>query len=99
LRARAALRVSPADSIVSHQTAALLWAGSLPPSADVHVRIPHGETMKVDGVRTHIGLRVPVTRWRGQFLITSPEATFRGLAQEWTSFNSWSSVTDWCGAD
>jgi hypothetical protein len=65
LRARAALRVAPADSIVSHQTAALLWGSSVPPSADVHVRIPHGETMKVDGVRTHIGLRVPVTRWRG----------------------------------
>jgi hypothetical protein len=67
---------------VSHQTAALLWGGSVPPSADVHVRIPHGETMKVDGVRTHIGLRVTVTRWRGQFLITSPEATFCDLAQE-----------------
>ncbi|HWI34278.1 MAG TPA: hypothetical protein VNS83_08195 [Lapillicoccus sp.] len=67
---------------MSHQTAALLWGGSVPPSADVHVRIPHGETMKVDGVRTHIGLRVPVTRWRGQFLITSPEATFCDLAQE-----------------
>src|SRR4029450_4461440 len=38
--------------------------------------------MKVDGVRTHIGLRVPVTRWRGQFLVTSPEATFCDIAQE-----------------
>ena len=81
LRAYAALRAAPPGSVVSHQTAALLWGGSVPPSAAVHVRIPSGETFRAEGVRTHHGSIEPEVRWRRGLPLTSPEATFVDLAE------------------
>jgi hypothetical protein len=81
LRAKAALLAAPPGSVVSHHTAALLWGGSVPASSDVHVRIPSGETLRVEGVRTHLGSPASITTWRRALPITLPEATFCDLAE------------------
>ena len=79
LRATAVLKVAPPGTAISHQTAALLWGGSVPPTSELHVRIRREETFRVDGVRTHKGPMPDVRLWRG-IPVTSPEATFCDLA-------------------
>lgn len=81
VRAVAALRLAPSGTVVSHETAALLWGGSVPSSAPIHVRIPPGETLRVDGVRTHHGSGQLDVRWRRGVPVTSPETTFCDLAE------------------
>jgi hypothetical protein len=73
--------VAPPGSVISHHTAALLWGGSVPASAEIQVRIPHNETLRVDGVRTHLGVPAGVTQWRQTIPITAPETTFCDLAE------------------
>lgn len=81
LRADAALGVSPPGSCVSHHTAAQLWGGRPPESADTHVTVPdeNGRSVR-QGLKSHIapaGLRV--TKLRG-VPITTPQQTFLDLA-------------------
>ncbi len=80
LRAEAVLRLAPPGSVVSHATAALLWGGSVPPTTTLHVRIPLGETFRVEGVRTHQRSASADERRRRGIPLTSPEATFYDLA-------------------
>lgn len=80
LRAQAALRLAPPGSVVSHETAALLWGGSVPTTTTLHVRIPPGETFRVEGVRAHRGSAAPDERRRRGIPLTSPESTFYDLA-------------------
>lgn len=80
LRAKAVLKVAPPGTVITHESAAQLWGGTVPPTSEIHVRIPAGETFRVDGVRTHHG-PIPVTRvWRG-VPVTSPDSTFCDLAE------------------
>lgn len=82
LRARAVLRIAPPGTVISHDTAAVLWGGSVPTSADIHVRIPPGETFRVEGVATHEGPLPPIISRRHGPPVTGPEATFCDLAEK-----------------
>ncbi len=81
LRAKAALGISPPGSYVSHATAARLWGGLVPETADVHVTVPSaaGRSSR-QGVKAHASVSgAAVTRFRG-LPITTPEQTFLDMA-------------------
>ena len=80
LRTQAALLIAPPGTMASHETAALLWGGSVPPTSLLHVRVPPGETFRVDGVLTHRGRPVEPVRWQRGVPLTSPEVTFCDLS-------------------
>jgi hypothetical protein len=80
LRTRGSLLIAPPGSMASHQTAALLWGGAVPPVSVIHLRIPPGETFRVDGVLAHRGGEAAAVRWHRGLPLTSPEATFCDLA-------------------
>ena len=80
LRTQAALLIAPAGTVASHHTAALLWGGSVPTTSVVHLRIPPGETFRVDGVMAHRGSGADQVHWHRGLPLTSPETTFRDLA-------------------
>ncbi|MEP6629546.1 MAG: hypothetical protein ABJA89_03705 [Lapillicoccus sp.] len=66
--------------MASHHTAALLWGGSVPTTSAIHLRIPRGETFRVDGVVAHRGSGADHVRWHRGLPLTSPETTFCDLA-------------------
>lgn len=82
VRVRAALRAAPAGTVAAHHTAGLLWGGVVPPSPVIHVRIPHGETFDVAGIRTHVGVRGRAVSRRQGIPVTSSEQTFLDLAED-----------------
>ena len=81
LRAKAALRISPPGSVLSHYTAGRIWGGIVPDTPDVHVTVPGkaGRTSR-QGVKAHASIDgTAVTRFRN-LPITTPEQTFLDLA-------------------
>jgi hypothetical protein len=80
VRARAALKVAPAGTVVSHHPAALLWGGTVPGSAEIHVRIPIASTLQMSGIRTHEIRGTAAVSRRVGLPVTSPEQTFLDMA-------------------
>ena len=82
VRARAAMRLAPAGTVVSHQTAALLWGGSVPDTSVIHVKIGYRKTFDVDGVRAHRSCRPHTGTRRHGVAVTTPEQTVMDLATD-----------------
>jgi very-short-patch-repair endonuclease len=83
LRARGALKVSPADSYVSHHTAGEIWDGWLPDHDSTHVSSPSEESRcQRRGIRNHdVKARARTVSWHG-VRVTDPAQTFIDLATE-----------------
>ncbi len=79
-RARGALLAAPNSAVISHQTAAVLWGGSIPPSSAVHLTISRSHTFQAAGIRTHESDRARMTTFRRGLRVTTPEQTFVDLA-------------------
>ena len=82
VRARAAMRLAPAGTVVSHQTAALLWGGTVPDTSVIHVKIGYRKTFDVDGVRAHRSCRPHTGTRRHGVAVTTPEQTIMDLATD-----------------
>ncbi len=81
LRARAALKVAPPGSRISHHSAARLWGAAIPPDAAVHLTMPsaHGRLVR-KGVTSHYALKaVGHTLIKG-LPVSTPAQTFLELA-------------------
>jgi len=81
VRAKAALLIAPDGAVISHHTAALVWRGTVPDNAAIHVTISHKQTLDVPGIRTHRYLRTPKGFQHTGVRVTSPERTFADLAE------------------
>lgn len=81
LRAESALRVSGPGAYASHQTAAILWGGTVPVPRDVHVTVPAAvHRSRRQGVSAHEGdARPNPTTFRG-IALSAPAQTFIDLA-------------------
>jgi hypothetical protein len=79
LRALAALTISPADSVITHHTAARLWGAVPPDSSAIHITVPHKNRQKVDGIRPHRVVTMPASTTKRGLPVTSPERTFLDL--------------------
>ena len=81
VRAKAALRVCPAGSQVSHFTAAELWGAIVPSQPLTHLSSPQpGVRSERRGVRSHrLSAHAQAVRFRG-IRLSSPEQTFIDLA-------------------
>ncbi|HEU4999024.1 MAG TPA: hypothetical protein VFT68_08780 [Lapillicoccus sp.] len=78
--AHAALLHAPRSAVVSHETAAVLWGGVVPPTSSIHLTVPPHETYVRVGVRTHrLKGERPILIRHG-LPLTSPEQTFIDLA-------------------
>ena len=82
VRARGALLAAPDTAVISHQTAAVLWGGSVPPCSAIHLTISRSQTVQVAGIRTHQSDRVRETTFRRGLRLTTPEQTFVDLASD-----------------
>ncbi len=80
VRARGLMLVAPPSAVVSHQSAAVLWGGTVPESSRVHVTVPRRETLRVEGVRTHQSDRDRACTTAFGVRVTTPEQTFVDLA-------------------
>ena len=81
VRAQAVLKLVPAGSHISHQTAAELWGATVPPDGDTHVWTPSARGRQVrQGVRTHYGNAPARTTLRRGLPVSTPEQTFLDLA-------------------
>jgi hypothetical protein len=80
VRALAALMIAPADSIVSHHTAAKLWGGVPPESGDVHITVGGDDRQKTRGIRPHRSSSPPPAVTRRGLRVTSPEQTWLDMA-------------------
>jgi hypothetical protein len=81
IRAEAALRIAPRSAVVSHQTAAVIWGGVVPPQSVVHITVPTGQDCQVAGIRTHRYLDMAPPSWCRGLRVTSPERTMCDLAR------------------
>lgn len=81
MRARAALRISPAGSYVSHHTAGELWGAYMPETTDTHVSIPSDYSRSERrGILAHrADPFVRPVRFRG-VMIAPPSRVFLDLA-------------------
>lgn len=80
LRGRAGLLVSPPGGVLSHFTAASLWAPTAPRSAQVHVAYQGQAQVRRAEVSVH-RFTYPLERvWRHGLPVTSPGMTFMHLA-------------------
>jgi very-short-patch-repair endonuclease len=81
LRARAALKVSPGGSHVSHFTAGEIWGGRVPEQSGTHVSSPRTQSRcQRRGIRSHdINRRATVVTHAG-VPVSSPVQTFLDLA-------------------
>ena len=81
LRAEAVLKLVPAGSHISHQTAAELWGAIVPDDGNTHVWLPSDHRRQVrKGVRSHCGNGPARTTLRKGLPISTPEQTFLDLA-------------------
>jgi hypothetical protein len=79
-RAKAALAVSPAGTVLSHQTAARLWGGVVPDCSVIHLTTAQDRRLRRDGAVLHrTRHEVPVRR-RYALPVTSAVRTFLDLA-------------------
>lgn len=80
-RARAALLASPPGAVLSHQTAARLWHGSVPDDHAIHLSYAKDVKSAIAGITTH-RFRAPFGRGlRHGLPVTSPEQTITHLAR------------------
>ena len=79
LRARAALRLAPPGAVVARHTAGLLWGGVVPDSPQVHLTLPPGTRLRVNGIDARVRRSVETGRRHG-LPLTSPGQTFHDLA-------------------
>jgi len=81
VRARAALKVSPAGTRVSHHTAALLWGAEPPRTPDVHVSLPAANGRSVRrGIKAHVQTAPAGTAMLRGLPVSTPAQTFCELA-------------------
>ena len=81
LRAQAVLKVVPAGSHISHQTAAELWGAVVPDDGNTHVCLQSDHRRQVrKGVKSHCGNGPTQITLRKGLLISTPEQTFLDLA-------------------
>ncbi|MET0692856.1 MAG: hypothetical protein ABWY56_02940, partial [Propionibacteriaceae bacterium] len=80
-RAKAALKISPVGSFVSHHTAVSLWGGWTPDTPDTHISVPHDlPRSRRQGIRLHrASSPVPPITYRG-LLVSPPMQTFLEMA-------------------
>ena len=81
LRALAALTISPPRAVVTHHTAARLWGGIPPASAEIHLTVPRPHRPKVAGIRAHRPVQMPPSTTHRGLPVTSAERTFLDLGR------------------
>jgi very-short-patch-repair endonuclease len=81
LRALAALTISPTRAVITHHTAARLWGGIPPASADIHLTVPRPHRPKVAGIRAHRPMEMPPSTTHRGLPVTSAERTFLDLGR------------------
>lgn len=75
----AALHLAPADAVVSHHTAAMLWGGIVPSSSTIHLTVGPATLLRMTGVTAHrVKDRTHVMLNRRR--VTAPTRTFVDLA-------------------
>lgn len=82
LRCRAALLVAPAGGVLSHHTAARLWGGVTPDTADIHLSYTRQVSTPPDGIRRHRFTAEFGRARRHGMPLTTPEQTFVHCALE-----------------
>lgn len=80
LRARAALLVAPKGAIVSHQTAAMMYGGTVPADSRVHLIVGPKQRCQIDGVVAHRFTRRPDSATVDGLRVTTAERTVADLA-------------------
>jgi hypothetical protein len=81
LRAKAAIRLVPSGSFISHHTAAELWGATVPADGATHVTLPSARRRQVrQGIRSHYRKDSARTTLRKGLSISTPEQTFLDLA-------------------
>ncbi|UIJ33387.1 hypothetical protein [Allobranchiibius sp. GilTou73] len=78
---RAAMLLAPDKAFVTHESAAQLYAGAVPESADVHLGTLTGSRSKRDGITLHRYADLPPMRTMHGLTTTTPERTFVDLAE------------------
>ncbi|GAA2101723.1 hypothetical protein GCM10009841_17660 [Microlunatus panaciterrae] len=80
-RARAALRVMPSGSHISHCTAVELWGGVSPDSSQTHISVVSGSVRSVrQGIKSHLALPGAAIVALGGMPVASPTQAFLELA-------------------
>jgi very-short-patch-repair endonuclease len=79
--ARTAVDLSPAGSFVSHHSAAAIWGGVVPVTANTHVSVTDraGRSLR-RGISAHLASAEHATTTLGDLPISTPEQTFVDLA-------------------
>ena len=80
VRTRAALRIAPPSAMASHETAAVLWGGAVPPQPEIQLTVRHGLNCQAAGIRTHRYLDVAEPVVHRGIRLTPPERTMCDLA-------------------
>lgn len=80
MRCRAALLVLPAGAVFSHETAARLWGGVVPPRSRVQVTVPYARPIRRPELEVRRSRRLPEARRFKGLPLTGPERTFLDLA-------------------
>ena len=81
VRCLAALTIAPAQSVVTHHTAARLWGGIPPDSSDIHLTMANLHRPKMVGIRPHRVKDVPASVTRRGLPVTTPERTFLDMGR------------------
>jgi hypothetical protein len=81
LLAEVALRIAPPGAVAARHTAAVLWGGVVPDTAQVHLALKPGTRLRVDGIDARVRHRVQMGRHQG-LPLTSPGQTFHDLAED-----------------
>jgi hypothetical protein len=80
LRSKAAIRLVPDGSYLSHHTAAELWGAALPADGATHITLPSANGRLVrQGIRSHYRQNPAGTTLRKGLPISTPEQTFLDL--------------------
>jgi hypothetical protein len=81
VRARTAVDLSPAGSFVSHHSAAQIWGGVVPVTAQTHVSVTDRADRSIRrGINAHLASAQHATTTLGGLPISTPEQTFVDLA-------------------
>jgi Protein of unknown function (DUF559) len=82
VRSRAALLIAPDGAVLTHHTAAALWDGVVPDSADLWVGVARSQRMLTEGVSVRRYTSPPPRTRRRGLPVTTPERTFVDLAAQ-----------------
>ncbi|GAA1890742.1 hypothetical protein [Lapillicoccus jejuensis] len=80
LRARAAQLLAPDGSVISHQTAAMIYGGTVPHESRVHLIVGPRQCRQVSGVVAHRFRARPDSQVVDGLRVTTPERTVADLA-------------------